>query len=148
MKNEKGVTLISLIMYVLIMTFVVAAIAAITSTFNENLTQIDQDSESSVAFSKFNMYFLNDIKANNARINSYTSSSIDISYTDDDGSNKVASYTVNSEGLYRNKVKICDRVNEVNISADKASGVVSIYLKIKTYEKTTTYKVEPKISIE
>lgn len=147
MKKEKGVTLISLIIYVLLMTFVVAAVTAITASFNNNLSQVDQNSKSSVAFSKFNMYFLNDIKAKKAKIVSNTTDSIEISYFDNNGVSQTASYTFKSGGLYRNKVKICDNVKNVNITADETSGVITVYIQIKNYQKTTTYKIEPKVDL-
>ena len=58
MKKEQGITLISLIVYVILLTFIVAAISSITSSFYANINNFDNESESAVAYSKFNMYFL------------------------------------------------------------------------------------------
>ena len=65
MKEEKGVTLISLIIYIMVMILIVALIANISSSFYSNLNEFDSESENAVAFSKFNMIFLNDLKKEN-----------------------------------------------------------------------------------
>ena len=156
MKRESGVTLIALVIYILLMTFVVAAMTATTTSFNSNLAEVDKNSESSVAFSKFNMYFLKDIKRKGVIVPDTVSnaSSIKLRYTDDSGTNSITVvYSVVNGVLYRDKVKICDKVKDVRFSATASSAdtpwkgtIVSVYLKIKNLEKSTQYKVEPKIT--
>ena len=64
MKKEKGVTLISLIIYVIMLTFAIAGISAITSSFYSNVNELDGDAKGAVAFSKINMYFKSKWKNN------------------------------------------------------------------------------------
>ena len=71
MKEEKGITLISLIVYVILMSLVISAISSITASFYTNINEFDNESESAVAFSKFNMYFINDIKKENMTIDEF-----------------------------------------------------------------------------
>ena len=49
--------------------------------------------------------------------------------------------------LYRDKVKICDDVNEAVITANKGTekSTITLDLKIKNYKKKTTYILEQKI---
>lgn len=148
MKNEKGITLIALIIYVILMTFVVAGVSAITSSFYTNLNEVDENSKSAVAFSKFNMYFIKDIKSKDVRIESSSKDQIQLSFTDDNEKNETVRYSVQNNSLYRNKVKICDDIKDVKITVDNntegRNPSVTVYLKIKKYEKTTTYALEPK----
>lgn len=83
MKKEQGITLITLIIYVLLMTFILAGISSITASFYSNMNEFDKESESAVAYSKFNMYFLTDIKRKNAKIESSGRKYVVIAYEKD-----------------------------------------------------------------
>lgn len=148
MKSERAITLISIIIYVILMTFVVAGISAITTTFYTNVNDIDKDSESAVSFSKFNMYFINDIKSENAKVIDFTSTSIALSFKGNNGTQQTVTYKAQGDGLYREKVKIFDKLKDIKIEADKTTGIITIYLKINNYEKTTTYQIEKKLVID
>ena len=56
--------------------------------------------------------------------------------------NQSIEYSAQNKALYRNKVKICDNVQDVNISADTTENIIKVYLKIGEYEKTTEYVIE------
>lgn len=171
MRNEKGITLIALIIYIILMTFVVAGVTAITTSFYGNLNEMDKTSESAVAFSKFNMYFINDIKSENVKIANSGTNYIELSF----GNKPAVKYSVQNGTLYRDKIKICDKIKDFKIELNGASNtdmaepmsiednksistrglissglkptsapIITIYLKIDNYEKTTTYVLEPK----
>lgn len=80
MKKEQGITLISLILYVILMTFVVAGVSVVTSAFYTNVNEFDKESEYAVSFAKFNMYFLNDIKNDDVKVESIGDNYIILSY--------------------------------------------------------------------
>lgn len=149
MINSKGITMISLIIYVIVITFILSGITAITTSFYKNVNEVDKGSESAVSFSKFNMYFLNDIKEEKAKIIDVTPDgrSIAISFIRD-GKQQSVTYKLSSESLYRNQVKICDKVKDMKIDAVPNGKAIIVYMNISDYEKTTTYKVEPKIMID
>ena len=142
MKNDKGITIISLVIYVVLLTFAVAGISAITSSFYGNVSELDADSKGATYFSKVNMYILKDVKSEGVELVA-------------DGSESKFALTINGEtiryrvqnrSLYRNNVKICDDVQEARLEGNKTDRVstITLYLKIKNYEKTTTYVLEPK----
>lgn len=142
MKKENAITMISLIIYVVLLTFAIAGISAITSSFYNNISQVDSDSKSAVAFAKVNMHMLKDVKAEGAELvvdGSETKVSLNVG-------GETIRYRVQNGGLYRNNVKICDDIKEAKIIGDKTGDVdtITLYLKIKNYEKTTTYVLEPK----
>ncbi len=149
MINNRGITMISLIIYIIVITFILSGLTAITTSFYKNVNEVDQGSESAVSFSKFNMYFLNDIKEEKAKIEDVTSNgkSITLSFTRGN-SKQTVTYKLLSGSIYRDKVKICDKVKDLNIDAVPGGTSITIDINISDYEKTTTYKVEPKIIIE
>lgn len=136
MKKENGITMISLIIYVLLMIFVVAAISNITASFYKNVNDFDTESESAVAYSKFNMFFLNDIKKDNIRIEDYKNDYIILTLSDEQ-----IQYSIQNNCMYRNKVKICDNVSNASITVSEGNKI-TINLKIGDYQKTTTYVIE------
>lgn len=154
MKNEQGITLITLIVYVILMTFIVAGASSITASFYSNINEFDKASEEAVSYSKFNMYFITDIKRQNAKITQSSNNYVVISYEDivevDNGSGIVVQekktgnveYSVQNNILYRNKVKICENVKDVLIIADNTNNTIKIDMTIGSYKKTTTYKLE------
>lgn len=144
MKNKKGITLISLIIYIILMTFTVGIIGTITANFYGNLNKIDKDSKGAVAYAKFNMYILNDMKTDGMTVNDVTNTKIELEIPNSD---ETIRYTVEDGGLYRNSVKICDGVKEYKFSPRKTGANaeitgIMVTIKINDYIKTTTYAVE------
>ena len=136
MKKENGITMLSLIIYVLLMIFVVAAISNITASFYKNVNDFDTESESAVAYSKFNMFFLNDIKKDNIEIEDYKDNYIILALNGEE-----IQYSIQNNALYRNKEKICENVNNASITVNDGNKI-TINLKIGDYKKVTTYVIE------
>lgn len=146
MKEEKGITLIALIIYISLITFVVAGVTAVTRSFYSNVNEFDKTSESATSIAKFNMYFINDINASKVSVKSSTTNSLELSVKPkaENSIEETVVYSVKNGNLYRNKVKICGNVKDAKIEAAPKSSIITIYLKINDYEKTTKYKLEPK----
>lgn len=142
MKNEQGITLIAIIIYVLLMTFVVAGVSAITQSFYTNVHELDKGSESAASYAKFNMYLINDIKSEKAEIYSVGDNHDEFQLRVKNG--EIVKYSVQNGILYRNKVRICDKVRDVHISRG-GPNTLNVTLLIDQYEKKTTYAVEPKM---
>lgn len=62
MKNQKGITLTSLGIYVVICILVVAMLATITANYKSAIKSMDNEAEYSSEYSKFNLYFLEEVK--------------------------------------------------------------------------------------
>lgn len=65
MKSERGMTLITIAIYILIVFVVLLMLTTITTNFRDNIKKEDEKSIFLVEYDKFNMYFLNDIKNTN-----------------------------------------------------------------------------------
>lgn len=64
MKTQKGITLLSLIVYIILLTFVIAMLSVVSSLFFSNTKYITENSKNISEFNKFNMYFIEDVKNN------------------------------------------------------------------------------------
>ena len=62
MKSEKGVTLMSLATYIVLMLIVIAILTTVSMNFQSNLKQINEQGTEVSEISKFNMYFLQEVK--------------------------------------------------------------------------------------
>lgn len=115
MKKENGITLASLVLYVIIFSFTLGLLATLSSFIYGNINSINSDSISSEEFNKFNINFLKDVKE-------YTDAEV---YTGNDlvtisfgTSNKtVYTYKSSDKAIYKNKVKIA--TNILNFQATK-----------------------------
>ena len=61
MKSEKGITLISLIIYVIALTIVIGIIAVISGYFYKNIATTSENVEPMVEYTKFNSFFSEEV---------------------------------------------------------------------------------------
>ena len=64
MKSEKGVTLISIVVYIIGIMIVIAILSGLSNFFFQNKNELLDQSRYISEYNKFNMYFINDIKNN------------------------------------------------------------------------------------
>lgn len=76
MKSEKGVTLMSLATYIVLMLIVIAILTTVSMNFQSNLKQINEEGTEVSEISKFNMYFLQEVKKQGNNINSISNNEI------------------------------------------------------------------------
>ncbi len=116
--NNKGITLTSLIIYIIGMAIVIGIVSTITSFFYKNINITDINNDTSTQYTKFSSIFSDEInKENNAIIECKTSeiNGKKISYIIFSSGNQ---YTFNEENncIYKNKVKICENIDECYFS--------------------------------
>ena len=137
MKENKGVTLTSLIIYVFVLIIVVAIVGNITSFFYTNVVNAKDSSQNIATITKFNMYFTKDVKKMG---NSVVSVAKDKSYI------KFASgnvYTFQNNAIYMNQIKICDNVANAQFQVEQVKNkkIVTVLMTVGQYlEATKTTK--------
>lgn len=137
MKSEKGITLTSLIIYIIAMLVVVSTIAVMTKYFYGNLNYLTNKNQASKEYTSFNSYFTDEI---NAQENSviYCEESIIIF-------NSGNQYTFKDNSIYMNKINICNNVESCQFiydDADKTKVTVKINIAGKNYNNVYTLKGE------
>lgn len=101
MRSEKGVTLTSLIIYIVVLLVVIATLSVVSTHFYSNTSYITDMGKYIAEFNKFNMYFIEDVK-NNSSLYSIADDKIIF----EDGT----IYTYSNNSIYRNKVEICNNI--------------------------------------
>lgn len=126
MKENKGVTLTSLIIYVLMLLIVVTIIANITSFFYTNVINVKDNSQNIATITKFNMYFIKDAKRMGNQVEEIGT---DKSYIKFKSGNV---YTFQNNAIYLNNVKICDEVTSAQFQLQQVNNkkVVSVLLSV------------------
>ena len=134
MKSEKGITLISVTIYVIVMAIVIGIIAVISGFFYKSIDGVDETVPAQ-EFTEFNRYFSDEINRSGVSINSCGSDYIvfnnNVEYT----------FVAGNKGIYRNGVKICRDIDSCTFTKGNENGKTTITVEIMVSGRvmTTTY---------
>lgn len=136
MKQERGVTTTSLIIYVIAMLIVIGIIATITSFFYTNVMNLQDNSDNISELTKFNMYFLEEVKNKENDIVTISENSITFLTGN--------TYTFQDNSIYLNSSKICENIKDVKFSIENVNEktIINVLITIGEnleYTKTTQY---------
>lgn len=130
MKSEKGITLISLIIYVVLLLIVVSFLSVVSTHFYSNTKYLMDNGKYISEFNKFNMYFIEDVKSNKEL---YSIEKNRIVFEDG------TIYTYSENSIYRNKVEICRTVESCEFSKLEETDnnnfikkIINVKIKIKS----------------
>lgn len=130
MRDNKGITLTSLIIYVIGMTIMVATIATLTSFFYKNIDIGDINSDTT-QYTKFSSIFSEEINTRNNVIIDCKSLTEEVSYIIFSSGNQYT-FNKNSKAIYKNNVKICDNVETCDFSYTFIDSKYKIKVNFKT----------------
>lgn len=139
MKKENGITLTSLIIYVIGMVIVVTTVSTLTTYFYKNI-DINSTNNDTTQYTKFTSVFLEEInKGQNEVIEAKTILESDkkVSYIIFSDGNQ---YTFKEENksIYKNQVKICENIDncEFSYKYQDSQYIVQVQLKSGKIDKT------------
>lgn len=147
MKNQKGITITSLILYIISFTLVIGIIGTITTFFNRNMEDISTSTGISSEYNKFNLYMLKLTKSGyevSKRSNNY----ITFKKCIYDGNSEIVdtnTFVKLGNILYYNKIKLCENVNAFSVteeSAENGKEKINTSITIGDKEYTTSYIIE------
>lgn len=148
MKSEKGITLISLIIYVIALTIVIGIVAVISGYFYNNIATSSEDIEPMVEYTKFNSFFSEEvnekgIKVLDCKTTTDNTGKIDTSYIVFDNGVQYTYISAN-KGIYRNKVKIARGIDECTFEykVENAKDIVNVSFKAKKLNNPMTYTLK------
>lgn len=139
MKSEQGVTLTSLVIYIAVATVLISTMAVMSSHFFANIQLVKNQSDYVVEYNKFNMFFIQDVKANKA------ASIIGTTIVFEDGTK----YEYKDESIYRNDKKIAKNIRTASFepATYTVNNVTKNLIKVnlntgvekKSYQKQIEY---------
>lgn len=139
MKSEKGVTITSVLIYIIALTVVVIIIGRITTYFYTNMNFVTGNTAASAEYTKFNSYFTDEINIEGNTV-------VDCGKTEEGNSYIIFSvsgnqYIFQKDSIYMNKTKISDDIENCEFSYDSNTQVITVNLIIKGNNFQNTYTV-------
>ena len=138
MKSQRGITLISLTVYVIVFTIVLGVLAMITRFFYSNIKNAGTDIDPITEYTRFNSYFSDEVNHSNIKIlecqKNYIVFDNGVQYT----------FIPENKGIYRGQVKICRNISECTFSQEIKNGktVINVTFKSGNQNRNTTYTLK------
>ena len=145
MKSEKGITLISVILYVIVMLLVVTIASILTGYFYNNIDINNTEQNANVEFTKFNSFFTEEV---NIRGNTILESDTEGTSTGQKyivfSTGNQYTYIKNNKSIYKNNSKIASDIEEFNLKINNSDGKTTIEIELTSgnITKTTTYALK------
>lgn len=139
MKSQKGITLISLTIYIIVMTIVITVVATISTYFYKNTHNLSDAIDPLTEYTKFSSFFSDEVNHTNIKILECT----DYYVVFDNGVQYT--YVPENKAIYRNQVKVCRNVEKCVFERKMKNGknVVATTIKIeKAEEKSIDYTLK------
>lgn len=141
MKSEKGITLTSLIIYVIAMVITITIITVVTSYFYKNVDITDNSYDYLKEFTKLETYFSEEANKNRNQI-------LEISPLENQGSANEVFVMLSSgnqytfiranNAIYQNNVKIGNDIKNCEFSEEMKNGKQVLIIKIQLNDKNNT----------
>lgn len=143
MKTQRGITLISLTIYVITMAVVVGILATVTSFFYNNIKDVNVDIDPITQFTTFNSFFADEVNHSNLKVVACGTTDSNQNYIVF-GNGVQYTFVPENNGIYRDKVKICRNIEECTFSETIQNGksVVTVYLKSGGKDRTILYTLK------
>lgn len=138
MKNQKGITLVSLALYIVVMIIVLGIMSSIITTFYANTEGMNAKVQELVEFNKFNMNFLKEVKLYNNSVDSIGENDTYIVFTSGN------SFSFSNNNIYYNNLKIASDAKNVKFEKDEKDDdtIINVTVEFESFSKTIQYKIE------
>lgn len=135
MKSDKGITLASLALYIVVMIIVLGIMSSIITTFYANTEGMNAKVQELVEFNKFNMNFLKEVKLYNNSVDSIDENTY-IVFTSGN------SFSFSNNKIYYNNLKIANDVKKVKFEKGEDDTIINVTVEFESFSKTIKYKIE------
>lgn len=139
MKSQKGITLISLTVYIIVMAIVIGVVATISTYFYSNIDTSKDIIDPLTEYTKFNSFFTEEVNRENIKVlecsENYIVFDNGVQYT----------FIEENEGIYKNKVKICKKIEKCTFSHGIKNGksIVTVNFKaVNGQNRSITYTLK------
>ena len=142
MKKENGVTLSSLIIYIIVMIMVIGVMSSVSTIFYSNINNLDASGIEISKFNDFNNYFVKEIKSPNNALDTIGNDGNYILFKSGN------SFSFKNNDIYYNNLKIITGVENMSFSyyndplKNKNNDIVTVNIRFKKYSKQINYKIE------
>ena len=154
MRTEKGVTLITVTIYIIIMLIMISIITVLTSYFYKNVDIQSISQNFNQQYTKFNSYFVKEVNKRGNKVVDIQSVSIpqdeeENAETNTSQQNYIVfssgnqyTYIPKNQGIYMNKVKIAQNITGCTFATHKEENgktTVTVTILGDNFERETNY---------
>ncbi len=143
MRKNNGVTMVSLIVYVVVMTIVLGVMGSIITSFYNNTDAVQGNVQAIVEFNKFNSYFLKEVKLNNNQVDHVSEDNTYILFKSGN------SFSISNNKIYYNNIRICDDVQALEFVLEQDTedpngeySIINVTVEFESFNKSIRYKLE------
>ena len=129
MKSNKGITMISLITYIIGLTIVIGLIATLTTYFYKNININDVNSDTT-QYTRFSSIFSEEINNKGNYVIDCQQITNEVSYIIFSSGNQYT-FDEKSKAIYKNNIKICDNIDMCDFSYSFIDSKYKIKINFK-----------------
>jgi len=146
MKSNKGITLISLIIYIIVFMIVITTVATISGYFTKNTDDVVISANSSEQYTRLTTYLTNDLNSINYKSINIRGDYIDITFLD----NSSHQYVFNNNKIYYISYKdreidkeltLCNQVTDYSLAIDEEKSKLKISITIDGITYNNNYSI-------
>lgn len=124
MRQNKGVTLTGLSLYVVMMSFVIAALSSVTIYFSKNYEYIESDGVNAAQYNRLMSYLIKDCKEDDIEISEIEESFLKLS------NGIMYTFSEENKTVYRDKVKVAEDIENC-VFSQTDDGVANNYIEVE-----------------
>ena len=149
MKSDKGITLTSLIIYVIVFTTVIGTVTMITNYLKGNIDEVKISSNTQEQYTRFTTYLTDNLNSVNLYALTTDNDTINIQFTDGDIyrykyiNNKIYYIKEVADGVSNveeKKIVLCNGISDYKFSYENDVLKVSVTINNITYNNSYTVK--------
>lgn len=141
--NNKGITLIILIIYITLTMIILGTVSLLTVYFRENLNKVNERTEQDTEFDKLNVQLLQETKIEGNLIDVSESTETEIVFTN----GNTYTYSAEDKAIYlNNNIKIANNVdNSFKFTIAEIAGKqkLTVTVSVLDKERTLSYYITP-----
>lgn len=142
MKKENGVTLTSIIIYILALLIVIGVISSLTSYFYRNIDIEGESKITNAQFTKFSSYFTEEINQEGIEVLD-TGENENVNYIAF-SNNTTYTYSKQNHCIYVNEIKICTNIDNCTFNCEENGNKYKITVNFKSgdFERKTVFNTK------
>lgn len=142
LEKDNGITLISLVMYIILTIIVISALTIISSNFRNNIGNMNTETMQETEFDKLNLQMLKETKTDNNVIEKNETDSTKLVFSNEN----TYTYNENDKAIYLNdNIKIADHIENClfNVEEINDKQKLTITVNINGNTKVMEYILSP-----
>lgn len=147
MRSNKGITLTSLIIYIIVFTIVIATVASISGYFTKNTDEVVIGADASEQYTRFTTYLTNDINSINFKSIKVGTDYINITFLDKSShqyiyNNNKIYYISEKDGNIDKEITLCDKIDGFSFQYDETNKKLKISITINGISYNNNYSIK------